>query len=245
MAEIRATVWNEFLHEKEDETVKALYPQGMHEAIAAHLRQQEGLSVHTACLEQPEHGLTEEVLAETDVLLWWGHVGHDRVRDEIVDRVQARILEGMGLIVLHSGHHSKIFRRMMGTSCNLHWRDIGEKERLWVVSPAHPITQGIGAYLELPHEEMYGEPFDIAAPAELIFISWFAGGEVFRGGATWTRGKGNIFYFCPGHETYPTFYDPDVLKVIENAVRWAAFAGNAVVNMAADNVPPLEAILES
>ena len=245
MSEIRVTVWNEFVHEKTNETVKELYPDGMHEAIAGYLRQQPGLSVRTATLDEPEQGLSEEVLADTDVLTWWGHTAHDKVQDEIVDRIQARILEGMGLIVLHSGHMSKIFRRMMGTGCTLKWREAAEKERLWVVNPAHPITQGLGPYIELPHTEMYGEYFDIPELDELIFISWFEGGEVFRSGATWRRGRGKIFYFRPGHETYPIYHNPEVLKVIDNAVRWAAFAGNteAVVGRC-DCVQPLEQELQ-
>jgi trehalose utilization protein len=185
--------------------------------------------VRTATLEEPEHGLTEAVLAETDVLLWWGHMAHDRVDDAIVDRVQARVLQGMGLIVLHSGHHSKIFKRLMGTGCGLSWREAGEKERLWVVNPAHPITQGLDRFIEIESAEMYGEFFDIPDPDELIFISWFEGGDVFRSGATWRRGQGRIFYFRPGHETYPIYYQPEVLQVIANGVRWATFRGNTAV----------------
>ena len=148
-------------------------------------------------------------------------MAHHEVKDEIVDKVQKRVLDGMGLIVLHSGHFSKIFRRLMGTACDLKWREIGEKERLWVMEPGHPIVEGIGEYIELPHEEMYGERFDIPAPDTLVFVSWFAGGEVFRSGCCYHRGNGKIFYFRPGHESYPTFYQPDVQKVIGNAVRWA------------------------
>lgn len=174
----------------------------------------------------PEHGLSKNVLDETDVLIWWGHMAHEQVADEIVDRVQDRILNGMGLIVLHSGHFSKIFKRMMGTSCALCWREAAERERLWVVDPTHEISQGLGRYIELPNAEMYGEHFDIPKPDELIFISWFEGGEVFRSGATWRRGRGKIFYFRPGHESYPIFYNQEILKVLENGVRWAKFKGN-------------------
>jgi trehalose utilization protein len=187
------------------------------------------MKVGLAALDLPEHGLTQAVLDSTDVLLWWGHMAHDKVQDEVVDRVQKRVLEGMGLIVLHSGHFSKIFRKLMGTSCGLTWREAAERERLWVVNPSHPIAQGLGAYIQLENEEMYGECFDIPDPDELVFISWFEGGEVFRSGATWHRGKGKVFYFRPGHESYPTYYNKDVLKVIGNAVRWAKFAGNTKV----------------
>ncbi len=219
---IKVTVWNEYRHEKSEEAVKKVYPEGIHAVIASHLNKQGGITAKTATLDQLEHGLTQEVLAGTDVLTWWGHMAHDEVSDEVVNRVQERVLEGMGLLVLHSGHVSKIFKRLMGTTCNLRWRDVGEKERLWNVEPGHPVTQGIGDYFELPHEEMYGERFDIPTPDKLVFISWFEGGEVFRSGCCYERGHGRIFYFRPGHEIYPIYYEANVMKVITNAVRWAA-----------------------
>ncbi|NMB24934.1 MAG: trehalose utilization protein ThuA [Firmicutes bacterium] len=218
---IRVTVWNENKHEQTNEKVREVYPAGIHGAIAEFLRAQ-GMDVGTATLDEPEHGLTDEVLNKTDVLIWWGHVAHEEVSDKIVDKVHKRVLEGMGLIVLHSGHFSKIFRKLMGTTCDLKWREIGEKERLWVVEPSHPIVEGIGEYIELPQTEMYGERFDIPAPDTLVFTSWFAGGEVFRSGCCYNRGKGKVFYFRPGHETYPIFYNKDIQRVISNAVRWAA-----------------------
>ena len=226
-SQIRVTVWNEYRHEKAHEAVRKVYPDGLHAPIVSHLNQQEGIAARAATLDEPEHGLTQSVLAATDVLIWWGHMAHGEVKDEIVARIQKRILDGMGLIVLHSGHMCKIMRTMMGTTCLLTWREAPkEKERLWIVNPAHPITAGLGPYIELPAEEMYGEFFDVPAPDEEIFISWFQGGEIFRSGLTWNRGKGKIFYFRPGHETFPTYYNPEILKVITNAVRWAKFAGN-------------------
>jgi len=222
MDTIRVTVWNENRHEQSDPQVRKVYPQGIHGAIAEFLRTVPGVSVRTATLDEPEHGLTQEVLDNTDVLTWWGHMAHGEVKDEIVDRVQERVLDGMGLIVLHSGHFSKIFRRLMGTGCNLRWREAGEKERLWVVEPGHPIAEGLGPYFEMPPTEMYGERFDIPAPDELVFVSWFQGGEVFRSGCCFHRGKGRIFYFRPGHETFPIYYQAEVCKVLGNAVRWAA-----------------------
>lgn len=218
---IRVLVWGEFRHEKKNPKVAKLYPEGMHETIAAALRREAGLKVDTAWLDQPEHGLTAEVLARTDVLVWWGHMAHGEVKDEVVARVKARVLEGMGLVVLHSGHYAKIFKALLGTTCSLKWRESTDKERLWNVNPSHPITEGIGDYFEIPAEEMYGEPFGIPEPDELIFISWFTGGEVFRSGATWQRGNGRIFYFRPGHETYPTYHQAEVQRVIRNGVLWA------------------------
>lgn len=222
MSEIRVTVWNEFEHEKSHAAVIKVYPDGIHKVIADGLTKHGFEGVRTATLDQPEHGLTEAVLAETDVLIWWGHMAHGKVDDAIVERVHQRVLAGMGLVVLHSGHHSKIFKKLMGTSCSLRWREAGEHERFWVVDPAHPIAEGLGAYFELPEEEMYGELFDIPTPDALVLISWFPGGEVFRSGCCFHRGRGKIFYFRPGHETHPTYYDANVRLVIANGVRWAA-----------------------
>ncbi|WP_223701389.1 ThuA domain-containing protein [Sutcliffiella deserti] len=217
---IKVTVWNENRHEQTNEKVREVYPEGIHGAVSSFLKEN-GFDAGTATLDEAEHGLTKEVLDNTDVLVWWGHVAHDEVSDEIVNRVKNRVLDGMGLIVLHSGHFSKIFKTLMGTTCDLKWREADEKERIWVVSPGHPIAEGIGEHIDLEREEMYGEHFDIPDPDELVFISWFEGGEVFRSGCTYKRGKGKVFYFRPGHETYPTYYNEKVQKVICNAVNWA------------------------
>jgi trehalose utilization protein len=221
MSQLRVTVWNEGVHEKTHEEVRKVYPEGMHTVIAEALRKH-GHSVLTATLDEPDHGLSDTVLAETDVLTWWGHMAHDKVEDRIVDRVHKRVLEGMGLLVLHSGHFSKIFKRLMGTSCDLKWREANERERIWIIDPSHPIADGLGDSFVIPHEEMYGEHFDIPAPDTLVMVSWFQGGEVFRSGACYQRGQGRIFYFRPGHETFPTYYQPEVQQVIANAVKWLA-----------------------
>ena len=219
---IRVTVWNEFRHEREEgHPAVEVYPDGIHAVIAEALNAA-GYDARTATLDEPEHGLTQDVIDNTDVFIWWGHMAHGEVDDAIVEKVKERVLAGAGLIVLHSGHFSKIFKSLMGTTCNLKWREANEKERLWVVNPAHPIVAGLGEYFELPQEEMYGEHFDIPQPDELILVSWFSGGEVFRSGATFSRGAGKIFYFRPGHETHPTYFDENVRKVIANAVKWAA-----------------------
>lgn len=219
MAEPHIMVWSEYQQERTDPEVTAIYPDGIHSAVAEALRSA-GLPVQTATLDEPEHGLTDAVLAQTDVLYWWGHVAHDRVDDAVVLKVHERVLSGMGLVVLHSGHYSKIFQRLMGATCNLKWRH-DDFERLWIVAPGHPIAQGLGEYIELD-EEMYGEPFDVPPPETLVFLSWFRGGEVFRSGCCYTRGLGRIFYFRPGHEANPTYHHPDVQRVLVNAARWAA-----------------------
>ncbi|MDD2417784.1 MAG: ThuA domain-containing protein [Oscillospiraceae bacterium] len=218
---IKVTVWNENIHDKNDQKVKDIYPEGIHGAIEQALNKMEGIEAHTATLDQPECGLSDEVLDNTDVLIWWGHVGHHLVPDELVGKVTERILKGMGFIALHSAHYAKPFTRLMGTSCSLRWRE-GEFERVWCVNPGHPIAEGIPPCFELELEEMYGEYFDIPQPESLVFNGWFRSGEVFRSGCCWTRGLGHVFYFQPGHETFPTYNNPIVQRILGNAVRWAA-----------------------
>jgi len=240
---IRALVWGENVHERTNEVVAKNYPNGMHERIAEALREDANISASTATLEQAEHGLTVEKLKDTDVLLWWGHAAHNDVSDEIVERVAERVWEGMGLIALHSAHFSKIFKRLMGTPCALKWREAGELERLWVINPRHPIAAGLPEFFELEYEEMYGEQFSVPEPLETVFISWFQGGEVFRSGLTYRRGAGNVFYFRPGHETYPTFHDATVGQVLRNAVNWAYNPQPILADPTnAPNVPVEEAI---
>ena len=235
-----ATVWNEFRHERESDVVGEVYPDGIHTVIADVLASA-GYETHTATLDEgPAHGLTESVLADTDVLLWWGHAAHDEVREAVVDRVQERVLEGMGLLVLHSGHYSKIFKRLMGTSCSLKWREAAERERLWVLEPGHPIADGLDEYIELEAAEMYGERFDVPAPDTLVFSSWFEGGEVFRSGCCYRRGNGRVFYFRPGHETYPIYHNEAIQRVLVNAVGWAAPGDGPTPEFG--NAEPLEAI---
>jgi trehalose utilization protein len=222
MGKIKVTVWNEYLHEVEVPEIGEIYPEGIHNCIGNFLKEA-GMDVKTATLRMPEHGLTEEVLNDTDVLIWWGHMAHNQVEDEIVDRVYKRVMDGMGLIVLHSGHASKIFSKVCGTDTGLlRWREDGDKEILWVVDPSHPIVDGLDEKIIIPSEETYGEHFCIPKPDDLVFISWFEGGEVFRSGCCYYRGKGKVFYFRPGHETFPIYHQSEIQKVITNAVKWAA-----------------------
>ncbi|MFA6816159.1 MAG: ThuA domain-containing protein [Lentisphaeria bacterium] len=225
MKKIKVTIWNEFIREKSQkeigERIRSIYPNGIHRAIAEHLKS-EDLEIRCVSLDEPEQGLPDSLLNDTDVLLWWGHTAHDRVADALVEKIALRIQYGMGLIVLHSGHYSKIFRRMMGTECRLHWRDVGEKERLWCVCPSHPIVQGVPESFVIPNSEMYGECFDLPDDGKIVYMSWYEGGNVLRSGVTFQRGAGKIFYFSPGHESYPIYHDPNIIKVISNAVRWAS-----------------------
>lgn len=227
---IRVTIWNEFRHEKKREEVKAVYPEGIHTALARGLAADD-LLIRTATLDDPEQGLANEVLDSTDVLMWWGHAAHDEVTDENVRRIVAKVQSGMGLVVLHSGHYSKLFKAVCGTSCSLKWREAGERERIWCIEPFHPIAQGVPETFVVPQTEMYGERFDIPGDARVIFMSWYEGGEVFRSGITLERGCGKIFYFSPGHESFPIYYQPEVLRVIGNGIRWTAPRCRIVINV--------------
>lgn len=242
---LRVTLWNEYIHERDVEVVRKIYPQGMHAVWAEALARQLGsqVSIRMAFLDEPEHGLTSSVLDETDVLTWWGHAAHERVSEEIVLRVQQRVWQGMGLVALHSAHNSKPFKRLMGTSCMLRWREAAEKERVWIVDPSHPIVAGFTEEcFELPHTEMYGEFFDIPQPDELFTISWFEGGEVFRSGCVWRRGKGRVVYFSPGHETFPIYHDANVQRILANAVMYAAPRGSTYYGEGRNIPQPLSPI---
>jgi trehalose utilization protein len=220
---IRVTVWGENRVERTDPDVRAVYPDGMHETIAGAIREHlvERADVRTATLDEPGHGLDGAVLETTDVLTWWGHLHHGDVADDVAAAVQQRVLDGMGLVVLHSGHLSKPFKRLMGTSCNLRWREADDRELVWTVNPQHPVAREVPPVFAIDRQEMYGEFFDVPAPDELVFISSFTGGEVFRSGCCFLRGKGRIFFFSPGHEHFPVYHHAHVRRVIANAVAWA------------------------
>jgi trehalose utilization protein len=240
MQKIRVSIWNEFVHERENRHVGSIYPKGIHAALAAGLETYADLQIRTTTLRDPDQGLSADILENTDVLLYWGHAAHDEVKEDTVSRIQKRVLDGMGFVPLHSAHWSKIFKRLMGTTCALRYREAGERERIWNINPGHPIAEGIGDYIELPESEMYGEPFGIPMPDEQVFISWFQGGEVFRGGNCWFRGSGRIFYFSPGHETYPIYHNAEIQRVIYNAIKWArprGRAANVPLHVTVENAP--------
>jgi trehalose utilization protein len=221
MSKPRITVWNEYVHEKEEQEIAKVYPKGIHGCIADFL-DKAGYEVNTATLAEPEHGLTQERLDATDVLFWWGHMHHEEVSDEVVERVYKRVMNGMGLVVLHSGHGSKIFGRLCGTNAgDLKWREAGEIEIVWTLDPSHPIAEGVGEKVIIPHEETYGEPFSIPRPDAVVFASWFQGGEIFRSGCCFRRGQGRIFYFRPGHESFPVYHMPEIQHILINAANWA------------------------
>ena len=219
---INVTIWNEYRHEKSDENVAKLYPNGLHAAIGEFLSKNDDMKITLAALDDPDQGLPDEVLNKTDVRLWWGHMNHGEVKDDLVERIRQRVyVGGMGFIALHSAHHSKPFRAIVGTTGNLLWGD-NQKEIIWNIMPSHPIAAGIPAHFELPEEELYAEPFQIPQPDAHIFEGWYEHGYVFRTGCTFLRGAGRVFYFQPGHETCPSFYDANVQRRITHGVRWAA-----------------------
>ena len=217
---IRVTVWNENLHEREIPEIAKVYPEGIHGQIKQFLSEDKDIVVRCATLDEPGQGLSKELLEETDVLIWWAHALHEELTDENARLVSEYVQRGMGFIGLHSAHMCKPLRLLLGTSMTLKWRD-DDSERIYVTSPSHPIAQGLPDSFELPNEEMYGEYFDIPKPDDVVFMGWFKGGCVFRSGVTFTRGYGKIFYFQPGHEAYPVYYDKNIQKVITNAVHWA------------------------
>ena len=207
--------------------IKKQHPEGLHRTLKDIFDQDVDLCTVAVCQDDDDDGkmLTDEILQRTDVLVWWGHTLHEKVSDTLVEKIVSRVLGGMGCIFLHSAHMSKPFRRLMGTGCTLKWREMGERERLWVTAPGHPIAEGLPETIAIEHEEMYGEYFDIPKPDEIVFLGWFQGGEVFRSGVTYTRGKGKIFYFQPGHESNESYHHPQIQHILKNAVHWAAPCG--------------------
>lgn len=216
---INVTVWNEYRHEKQKSQIAEIYPAGIHNLIKEFL-ECDDIKVTTATLDDPEHGLPDEILNNTDVLIWWGHTAHKEVSDELVEKIRERVYNGMGFLPIHSAHHSKPFKAILGTTGNLTWGR-NQKAIIWNVNPTHPIAAGVPSHFEL-NEEMYGEPFFIPKPDDLIFNTWFEDGNLLRGGATFTRGAGKIFYFHPGHEECESLKNEIVQKIIKNAVYWCA-----------------------
>lgn len=220
-SKIRVTIWNEYWDETRYDNVRQIYPHGIHQALADALQPDPDFIVRIATPYDPDFGLSEALLADTDVLIWWGHVIHHLVPDDAVERVCRHVMDGMGFVPLHSATYSKPFQQLVGRIMNSAYREVGEKERLWVVNPAHEIVRGLPAFFEIPHSEVYREPTGLPMPDELVFLSWYAGGEAAISGSCYYRGRGRIFVFTPGHEDYPIFYDPNVRQVITNGVKWA------------------------
>ncbi|MDA1191131.1 MAG: ThuA domain-containing protein [Candidatus Poribacteria bacterium] len=217
MSPIRALCWSERTEPL------SVYPDGIDGAVADALKEI-GVEVKTAKMDDPEHGLSEEVLAETDVLFWWSHIRNGDLSEDVNARVVKHVLaRGMGFVPIHSALFAKPFQTILGCTGNIGgWDHNQAPENVYVIDQNHPIAEGLGAKFVLPETEMYVEPFDVPPPDELIFISSFSRGEVFRSGMTWYRGRGRIFYFRPGHETYKVLFEEPCRKVFQNAARWGA-----------------------
>lgn len=242
---IRVLVWDEH----PPHVPPLLYPNSINGAIAEGLMETGGgqFEAQTANLDDPFQGLSYETLNQTDVLIWWGHIRHDEVHEDVIARlVFSTHQRGMGFIGLHSAHYSKAFRAVVEATGHLKggWRESHppEKEEITVCAPRHPIAEGVSDFV-LDREEMYGSPFDVPPPLCTVFQSYFPlGGEYFPSGLCWTVGRGKTdgftsgpgsgigegfgicraFYFRPGHESFPTYFDPNVRRILHNAVLWCA-----------------------
>jgi trehalose utilization protein len=240
---IRVLVWDE----DATHVSAGVYPENIRGAVADGLIELGGerVRVRTASLADPEQGLSAAALAATDVLIWWGHVRHSEVADDAVGRIVEHVCRrGLGFIALHSAHYSKPFKQILNCTGHLKggWREDEQPEEIRVCAPHHPITHGVHDFA-LAQEEMYGAPFDVPPPAAVVLQSFFpAGGEYFPSGLIWTvgtgvdrtfasgpgrgigqgEGIGRVFYFRPGHESVPTYFNLDVRRILYNGVRWAA-----------------------
>ncbi|MBO5904651.1 MAG: ThuA domain-containing protein [Clostridia bacterium] len=217
---IRVTFWHECRHEKTNPTVTKIYPGGIHAFICNFLNEEADVEAKFVTLDDPDQGLPDEVLNNTDVLIWWGHLAHGEVKDELVEKVFRRVVNGgMGILCLHSAHHSKPFKRILGSTGNLTWGR-NQREVIWNMNPAHPILAGIPDHFIIDNEELYAEPFYIPQPDELLLCGWFEDGHVFRSGACYHKGAGKLVYLQPGHETCRSFHNPYVQRLINNAVHY-------------------------
>ena len=216
---IRVTFWHEFRHEKTSEVVKAIYPDGLHAYLKSQL-ECDDIEITLAALDDPNQGITDELLENTDVLMWWGHMAHKEVDDELVEKIRQRVYSGMGFLPLHSAHHSKPFQRIIGCTGNLRWGR-NQKAIVWNLAPWHPIAKGVPMSFQIT-EELYSEPFYIPKPDDIVFATWFEDGNIFRGGITYRRGLGKIFYFHTGHESVESLKDENVQRIIKNAIYWCA-----------------------
>ncbi len=216
----RVVVWSE------GTAPKSVYPHDINAAIAEGLYVLSGWEVSTASITQQDQGLPDDVLGNVDVLIWWGHERHGDVTDDLVARIVARVRDhGMGFIATHSAHYSKPLKALLGTPCG--WKggyeDDGSKVEIVVMAHSHPIARGVKDFV-VPHTERYGDPFEAPQPETLIFdgIYTLPNGthQNAQQGMVWRIGKGRVFYFQPGHEGYPIYFQPEIRQVVRNGVRW-------------------------
>ena len=224
----KVVVWSEG-SANVDEGSKKVYPEDINTAIAEGLAplKARGWEIVKATLGDPDQGISDELLAGTDVLIWWGHKKHGEVKNELVDKIDQRVRDGkMGFIATHSSHFAKPFKKLMGTACS--WGEYvvdGTSVEILVKEPSHPICRGVRSF-KLPKIERYGEPFAVPAPEAVPLDGRYTKPDgktaPARMGLCWAVGKGKVFYFTPGHETYDDYYRPEVRRIFVNAVQWAA-----------------------
>ncbi len=240
---IQVLVWDE----NPSHAPRDIYPRSIRGAVADGLCEfgRDEVVVRTAHQDEPEQGLSAAALAQTDVLVWWGHMRHSELNDAVIGRVAERVLHrGMGFVALHSAHYSKPFRTILDCTGHLKggWSEADQPEEVRVCAPQHPIAHGVHDFT-LASEEMYGGPFDVPPPAVVVLQSYFpATNRFFPSGIAWSvgagidpnfesgpgrgigqgEGVGRVFYFRPGHESVPTYFHTDVRRVLLNAVRWTA-----------------------
>jgi trehalose utilization protein len=223
---IRVLLWSEQTEPRD------VYPKGISGALADYFNKLPGFEAKTATLNDPEAGLSDAVLSQTDVLIWFGHKKHNAVPDEAVDRVIKHVRErGMGFIGLHSAHYSKPLKKLLNASGS--WRSYvnhGKPEQMWIVLPDHPIAKGVNDFT-IPKTELYAEPFQVPPPEAVIVEGTWESGHRSREVMTWTIGKGRMVYIRAGHEEYPIYFMPQMQRLVANSVEWAAWRTNAPKNL--------------
>lgn len=216
---VNALVWSEGT-EPED-----VYPRGVRGPIADYLSEETDIEARTRSIEDEDQGVSGDDLEWADVILWWGHLRHDDVTDETVDRIEEHVREnGVGFVSLHSAHYARPYKRLIGMSGDLggHRLTDDESEYVEVCAPDHPIAEGVDDFT-LPEVEMFGEPYDIPEPETVVLHSEYSeGDEEFRSGVTFEFGEGRGFYLRPGHEEFEIYLDDNIQRIVTNATRWAA-----------------------
>ncbi len=200
---------------------RAVYPQDIDGAVAAHLGKSPGVKVERARLTDPSAGLADAALDATDVLIWWGHIRHDAVPDDRAQAVIRRVRAGkLGLVALHSSCASKPFKGLMGMSCEPGgWREDGRPEHVKIAAPDHPIARGVAPFT-IPRSDMFAEPFDVPAPETVVLVSSWDRGETLRSGLTWSVDKGRVAFLRTGHDAFPVLFHPAVRQLLANASQW-------------------------
>lgn len=219
--ERKVVVWSE------GTAPKTVYPYDVNTAIAEGLQPLKDWQIITASITDPDQGLSDDLLNSTSVLIWWGHQKHGDVKDELVAKIVRRVKEGgMGFIATHSAHYSKPLKALLGTNCGWkYYTDDGARVDLIVKSPKHPIAKGVKNFT-VPKTERYGDPFEVPPAETVVFdgIYTLPNGtkENAQQGMTWSVGKGRVFYFQPGHESYPIYFQEEIRHIFRNGVQWAA-----------------------